>query len=151
MDFKVKKLRRLVLFLDSYEKQGFIDTPATVDFDKKVRNWLVSAGLACFSGPPGEMWIRGCPEEVVGEFKAILLEILGGTIEDVWKWAIESSKPREERVEELTEWAKNCIRRGCSNIFGKLYDEAEERWSQYVTRHELSEVVKETFKKLKKG
>nr|MDO8082852.1 hypothetical protein [Candidatus Freyarchaeota archaeon] len=83
----VEKLENLILFLDTFEKQGFIDMAPTDCFDRKVREWLIGARLASyFAGHPPELcWIYGPEEEAISELKHLLEEILGETSESLWK------------------------------------------------------------------
>lgn len=83
----VKKLENLILFLDTFEKQGFIDVAPTDDFDRKVREWLIGARLASYAAghPPELCWIYGPEEDAIHELKHLLEEILGETSEDLWK------------------------------------------------------------------
>lgn len=92
MNVDVNKLKELILTLDTFRQQGFIDTPVITDFDKETRNFLVETGLAQLSGNVKEMWISRhhiqvpCPLDILIN---ILTDIIGISIDELWSEVLE--------------------------------------------------------------
>ena len=83
----IEKLKELILTLDTYGSQGFIDAPADSGFQRKIRDWLITAGLAEPAGPPGSYFIGGAPGDDVEYLVDILTDILGVSVEELWSEA----------------------------------------------------------------
>jgi len=87
MDVDVNKLKEFILTLDTFRQQGFIDTPVTTDFDKEIRNFMVSTGIAKYTGSIEDMWISRhhvqvpCP---LDSLINILTEIIDIPVDDLW-------------------------------------------------------------------
>ena len=84
----IKKLKELILTLDTYGSQGFIDAPVDSGFQRKIRNWLVTAGLAEPAGPLESYFISGAPGDAVEYLVDILTDILGVSVEELWSEAL---------------------------------------------------------------
>lgn len=93
----VEKLKKLILMLDTLNSQGFIDTPISSEFDKKIRDLLVSTDIALYTfAEKGWISIACYDSQVLEDWIDVLTEILGKSVDELYKEEILKQKPADD-------------------------------------------------------